>query len=423
MAGSTTFNQGMSIAVARAFLGEIPLGRQAVNFAIDWSAGNCQCVTLAASGLTITAPTVGVGFFQLKITQDSVGSRTLPTFVPAINWIGGAPVLPIAPGSIDLIQLYCDGANFFGTSLAASNPTELPTLIVGDPGTEAGGITVGGVTYQSVLKVSDIGGTNVAQMILHRHSTTLESILVGSRSNSNTAAHAAVTAGQNSLSLFAVGYTGTDYEIQGEISIGADLTGVISATSSPGRMVFSVTPTGTVVPVPWLTVTNDGKAAFANQILQADGSAAFPSFGFFSNPNYGIYFIPGTGIGISTGGFCMAATANKIVLKDSYSINFSTDGTPTGILGSGIFADAPNILAIKSTTNPQIFRVYKTSVGPAWIGFDTVDAASPILKSTFAMQNNAAAQVATITNSPTAGNPTKWIPINDNGTIRNIPAW
>jgi len=37
--------------------------------------------------------------------------------------------------------------------------------------------------------------------------------------------------------------------------------------------------------------------------------------------------------------------------------------------------------------------------------------------------NNAGAQLATTTNGPTAGNPTKWIPINDNGTIRNIPAW
>lgn len=37
--------------------------------------------------------------------------------------------------------------------------------------------------------------------------------------------------------------------------------------------------------------------------------------------------------------------------------------------------------------------------------------------------NNAGAQIATITNGPTAGNPTKWIPINDNGTTRNIPAW
>lgn len=39
------------------------------------------------------------------------------------------------------------------------------------------------------------------------------------------------------------------------------------------------------------------------------------------------------------------------------------------------------------------------------------------------MNNNAGALVATITNSPKAGNPTKWIPINDNGTTLNIPAW
>lgn len=37
--------------------------------------------------------------------------------------------------------------------------------------------------------------------------------------------------------------------------------------------------------------------------------------------------------------------------------------------------------------------------------------------------NNAAANVGTLNNAPAAGNPTKWIPINDNGTIRNIPAW
>jgi len=40
-----------------------------------------------------------------------------------------------------------------------------------------------------------------------------------------------------------------------------------------------------------------------------------------------------------------------------------------------------------------------------------------------AFTNNAAAAVGTLTNAPAAGNPTRWIPINDNGTIRNIPAW
>lgn len=46
-----------------------------------------------------------------------------------------------------------------------------------------------------------------------------------------------------------------------------------------------------------------------------------------------------------------------------------------------------------------------------------------LLTTTTALTNGAAAQVATLTNGPTAGNPTKWIPINDNGTTRYIPAW
>lgn len=42
---------------------------------------------------------------------------------------------------------------------------------------------------------------------------------------------------------------------------------------------------------------------------------------------------------------------------------------------------------------------------------------------TTAFTNNAGAAVGTLNNSPLAGNPTKWIKINDNGTIRSIPCW
>lgn len=40
-----------------------------------------------------------------------------------------------------------------------------------------------------------------------------------------------------------------------------------------------------------------------------------------------------------------------------------------------------------------------------------------------AFTNGAGAGAGTLTNAPSAGNPTKWIPINDNGTTRYIPAW
>lgn len=40
-----------------------------------------------------------------------------------------------------------------------------------------------------------------------------------------------------------------------------------------------------------------------------------------------------------------------------------------------------------------------------------------------ALTNGAGAGGGTITNAPAAGNPTKWIGINDNGTTRYIPSW
>jgi len=39
------------------------------------------------------------------------------------------------------------------------------------------------------------------------------------------------------------------------------------------------------------------------------------------------------------------------------------------------------------------------------------------------LSDGAAAALGTLTNAPSAGNPTKWVAIDDNGTSRYIPAW
>jgi hypothetical protein len=46
-----------------------------------------------------------------------------------------------------------------------------------------------------------------------------------------------------------------------------------------------------------------------------------------------------------------------------------------------------------------------------------------LITTSVAMTNHADSQTATLTNAPSAGNPTKWIAINDNGTVRYIPCW
>lgn len=51
------------------------------------------------------------------------------------------------------------------------------------------------------------------------------------------------------------------------------------------------------------------------------------------------------------------------------------------------------------------------------------NSATFLARSSATLNNGAAAQVATMTNGPTAGNPTKWIPVDDNGTTRYVPSW
>lgn len=46
-----------------------------------------------------------------------------------------------------------------------------------------------------------------------------------------------------------------------------------------------------------------------------------------------------------------------------------------------------------------------------------------LMRTSVALANGSAAAAGTLTNAPVAGNPTKWVPIDDNGTTRYVPAW
>lgn len=134
-------------------------------------------------------------------------------------------------------------------NLTAADVTASGTIIgleakIGNVGTEGSGINIGGTTYESSFKVSDIDGTNYAQTILHRHSTTLEPLIVGARSNSNTTAHTDVSTGQNLFTVYAAGWAGSNYKLFGSQSFGVDSAGTVSNTSAPGVYSLKLTPDG-----------------------------------------------------------------------------------------------------------------------------------------------------------------------------------
>lgn len=64
-----------------------------------------------------------------------------------------------------------------------------------------------------------------------------------------------------------------------------------------------------------------------------------------------------------------------------------------------------------------------TDVGNLTITGGITTASGTLHTTSAPLTNGAGSATGTLTNAPTAGNPTKWVPINDNGTIRYMPAW
>jgi len=195
-----------------------------------------------------------------------------------LNAIAAANEIVIGDASYTSVQIG-------GITLASATGAVFPNgAIVGNAGTESTGITIGGVLYDSVLKVSDISSADIAESIIHRHSTTWEPIQVFARSNSNGTGHGAVVNGMLISSQYSAGWTGTEYNLFGRASFEAAATGTISDASSPGDFVIATTPDGGTVPVEAMRVKSDKSVAFnasvgtAGQVLTSGGAGAPPTW-------------------------------------------------------------------------------------------------------------------------------------------------
>jgi len=107
--------------------------------------------------------------------------------------------------------------------------------------------------------------------------------------------------------------------------------------------------------------------------------------------------------------------------KESDDINIS-NGVCAGISMEAVYLAidaAMQSLASTINENSQIPDVYTPPVV-----FDNENRnPKALVTSGVTMNSGSSSFAATLTNAPAAGNPTKWIPINDNGVIRYIPAW
>jgi hypothetical protein len=239
-------------------------------------------VTAAAAGVTGTGPeyaddqwfVVGSADGTKKVRFEVDGLTTATTRVITIP---DADTSLVDQGAVAITGGSMDGVTIGGTTAAAATVTDLTVtgnavapLELGDPGVETGGIDIGGTTYSTVLAVNDIGGSNPAQMVIHRHSTTLPAVSIGSRTNDDTTGHTAVTNGMALWSLYGAGYTTGEYNLFGEIRFSAD-AGTISGTSAPGKVGIYTTPDGGVSPVLQLEIDEAGTVNLTNDLPITSG--------------------------------------------------------------------------------------------------------------------------------------------------------
>jgi hypothetical protein len=126
-----------------------------------------------------------------------------------------------------------------------------------------------------------------------------------------------------------------------------------------------------------------------------------------------------TALGAATGG------SNSVAIGSSALGNVTSTVSSTAIGGWGGPSGSFNscIALSYGSTLALDYNYTNASVWTFAFAIAVPGAANPVLTTTAAITTGAGSGAGTLTNAPAAGNPTKWIPINDNGTTRYIPAW
>lgn len=139
----------------------------------------------------------------------------------------------------------------------------------------------------------------------------------------------------------------------------------------------------------------------ANVIMGLFGSRAFNNSGAFN-------------VGNTARLTAFTAEAQTLTTQGAY---LTLETTPTGgtTLTEAVRIQASGGVSVGTTTDPGVGALLATDLYS--------NNATFLIRTKTALTNGAGAGAGTITNAPAAGNPTKWISIDDNGTTRRIPAW
>jgi hypothetical protein len=117
-----------------------------------------------------------------------------------------------------------------------------------------------------------------------------------------------------------------------------------------------------------------------------------------------------------------SGTNNQII---GYNNSGITNGS--GVVNNDGYIGSLNAYSTSVIGNGALIaRFVSTAQGPQGLnvnGIVTVVGGASLITTSSAMNNGAGVSLGTLTNAPAAGNPTKWVPFDDNGTTRYFPSW
>lgn len=375
---------------------------------ISGSAGNPTLTlpnTTGTFAVNVTSPlslsaTTGLVSWSTTINQILYSSASntvtgLATANTAALVTSSAGVPSLTSGSTANRVLRTDGTTVSFAQVA------LATDVSGQAALTNGGTNAsltasnGGIFYSTASAGAILSGTSTARQMLQSGSSTTPAW-------STTTWPATTTSGQLLYSSSA--------SVIGEVT---KANTSLLVTDGSGVPSWSVTPTvqSATSFSPQITVFNTANDSSGPYFILQKGRGA--STASQVNDTAGTFLFKGldTNGATQTAAYMQGTITTVGVGAVTADFQFVTgNGSFTFTFGhTGLFT-APAGLGVGTTSDPGAGLIY-------------LNAASFLMRNKTSWTNGAAAATGTLTNAPSAGNPTKWIPIDDNGTTRYVPAW
>jgi hypothetical protein len=428
-------------------------------------AGNATTATSApASGLTGATLASNVLASSLTSVGTLTGGATGAGFTVALGTSTITGQLPLANGGTAASLTASNGGIFYSTASAgailAGTATARQMLQSGASGAPAWSTTTWPATttinrllYSSAANViSDLATANSAVLVTDSGgipllSTTLPALTLGGTiSGGGNNVNNVIIGASNPLAITGTTITGNTsvsspiHTASGALTFqsnGSTFAGSVSTGQLWYLGATSLTPaTGTTLTVSQNTGGSPTVSALANmigQFIAADsviGLVALDTFGnqgFLASRYAGGTQASKTAAAGTIATFSFGAQAwDGSAWGTGAAMDFQTTASTWSGSNHGMTVRFRTV-ADGSTSLTEAMRINSglavgTSSDPG-AGMIYTNAATFMIRTKTSYTNGAAAAAGTLANAPVAGNPTKWIPVDDNGTTRYIPAW